>query len=116
MPEPPIAPRAGPERSSPGNPPAHPSAVDATSLGEPVGRPRTAVISATVALVSLVGGWTWAAAVQPGGFDARAESISALAAAGTPHRWIMATALLLTGAAHVVTAWALVPARRNGRI
>ena len=83
---------------------------------EPVGRPRTAVLSATVAVLALVGGWTWAAAVQSGGFDARAESISALAASGTPHRWIMTTALVLTGLAHLVTAWALVPARRPGRV
>ena len=83
---------------------------------EPVGRPRTAVMSATVAVLALVGGWTWAAAVQSGGFDARAESISALAASGTPHRWIMTTALVLTGLAHLVTAWALVPARRPGRV
>ena len=83
---------------------------------EPVGRPRTAVMSATVAVLALVGGWTWAAAVQSGGFDARAESISALAASATPHRWIMTTALVLTGLAHLVTAWALVPARRPGRV
>jgi len=82
---------------------------------EPTGRPRTAVLSATLAVVALVGGWTWAAAVQPGGFDSGSESISALAATGTPHRWIMTTALVLTGLAHLVTAWALVPARRAGR-
>ena len=64
---------------------------------EPTGRPRTAVLSATLAVVALVGGWTWAAAVQPGGFDSGSESISALAASGTPHRWIMTTALVLTG-------------------
>ena len=51
-------------------------------MSEPTGRPRTAVISATVAAVALVGGWTWAAAVQPGGFDQAAETISALAASG----------------------------------
>ena len=85
-------------------------------VGEPVGRPRTAVLSATVAVVALVGGWTWAAAVQPGGFDSGAESISALAASATPHRWIMSTALVITGLAHLVTAWALVPSRRPGRL
>ena len=79
------------------------------------GRPRTAVLSATVAVVALVGGWTWAAAVQPGGFDQVAESISALAASATPHRWIMTTGLVVTGLAHVVTAWALEPARHAGR-
>jgi predicted phosphodiesterase/hypothetical membrane protein len=84
--------------------------------GQPVGRPRTAVLSATVAVVALVGGWTWAAAAQPGGFDSAAESISALAASATPHRWVMTTGLVLTGLAHLVTAWALVPARRLGRL
>jgi len=35
--------------------------------------------------------------VQPGGFDQVAESVSALAAAATPHRWVMTTALVVTG-------------------
>ena len=80
------------------------------------GRPRTAVISATTGVVALVGGWTWAAALQPGGFDQGAESISALAASATPHRWVMTVALVVTGLAHLVTAWALTPARRPGRL
>ncbi|WP_392543523.1 DUF998 domain-containing protein [Oryzobacter telluris] len=79
------------------------------------GHPRTAVLSATSALVALVGGWTWAAATQPGGFDPVHESISALAASGTPHRWIMTTGLVLTGLAHLVTAWSLGRARTPGR-
>jgi predicted phosphodiesterase/hypothetical membrane protein len=95
--------------------PASPEGPRADLTG-PVGRPRTAVLSASVAVVALVGGWTWAAAVQPGGFDGGDESISALAASATPHRWIMTTALVLTGLAHLVTAWALVPARRDGRL
>lgn len=78
--------------------------------------PRLAVISATVALVSLVGGWTWAAALQGSGFDAGVESISALAGSATPHRWVMETALVLTGLAHLVTAWALGQARTGGRV
>ncbi len=82
----------------------------------PVGRPRTAVLSALVAVLALVGGWTWAAAAQPRGFDAGLESISALAASATPHRWIMTAGLVVTGLAHLVTAWALVPARRAGRV
>jgi predicted phosphodiesterase/hypothetical membrane protein len=86
-----------------------------TPPGRQAGRPRTAVLSATTALVALVGGWTWAAAVQPGGFDQVAESISALAASATPHRWVMTTGLVVTGLAHMVTAWALVPARPVGR-
>ena len=80
------------------------------------GRPRTAVLSATVAVAALVGGWTWAAALQPGGFDARSETISALAASATPHRWVMTAALVVTGLAHVVTAWALGAAQRTGRL
>ena len=93
-----------------------PTSEPPTTSAGPVGRPRTAVLSATVAVLALVGGWTWAAAAQPGGFDASAESISALAASATPHRWIMTTGLVITGLAHLVTAWALVPARRVGRL
>ena len=74
------------------------------------------MLSATVAVIALVGGWTWAAAVQPGGFDARSETISALAASATPHRWVMTTGLVVTGLAHVVTAWALGAAHRTGRV
>jgi predicted phosphodiesterase/hypothetical membrane protein len=81
----------------------------------PTGRPRLAVLSSATAAVSLVGGWTWAAALQAG-FDPRAESISALAAVGTPHRWVMTTALVVTGLGHLVTAWALGAARRAGRL
>ncbi len=78
-------------------------------------RPRLAVLCALVAPVSLVLGWTWAAAAQPGSFDATEQTISALAAADAPHRWIMTGALVLTGAGHVVTALALSAARRAGR-
>ncbi len=85
-------------------------------MAAPTPHPRLAVISATVAVVSLIGGWTWAAAMQAGGFDAQTESISALAATATPHRWVMETALVLTGLAHLVTAWALAEARIGGRI
>ncbi len=81
----------------------------------PTGRPRVAVLSSATALVSLVGGWTWAAALQVG-FDPRAESISALAAASTPHRWVMTASFALTGLGHIVTAWALGAARPAGRL
>ena len=85
-------------------------------MSSPTGWPRTAVLSATTAAVALIGGWTWAAALQPAGFDPRVESISALAATATAHRWVMSAALVVTGVAHVVTAWALTPARRAGRL
>ncbi len=76
------------------------------------GSARLAPLSATVAAVALIGGWTFAARMQPAGFDSTRDSISALAAVGTPHRAVMTTALLVTGLAHIVTAWALGPAAR----
>ncbi|MFC7485854.1 DUF998 domain-containing protein [Knoellia sp. CPCC 206453] len=79
------------------------------------GRPRGALLSATTAAVALVGGWTVAATQQPAGFDSVRESISALAAVETPHRWIMTVALVLTGLAHVGSALMLPGLRRPGR-
>ncbi|MFC7490833.1 MULTISPECIES: DUF998 domain-containing protein [unclassified Knoellia] len=79
------------------------------------GRPRGALLSATTAVVALVGGWTWAATQQPAGFDSVRESISALAAVETPHRWIMTVALVLTGLAHIGSAVMLPGLRRAGR-
>lgn len=99
-----------------GDPETAPPPGPGASRRVPVGRPRLAVLSATTAAVALVGGWTWAAAVVPGGFDQVAESISALAAEATPRRWVMTTGLVVTGVAHAVTAWALAPAARAGRV
>ena len=79
------------------------------------GHVRGAVASATTALVALVGGWTWAAMRQPDGFDPVRESISALAASETPHRWIMTVALVVTGLAHIGSALLLPRLRRGGR-
>jgi len=79
------------------------------------GRPRGALLSATAAVVALVGGWTVAAIQQPAGFDSVRESISALAAIETPHRWIMTVALVLTGLAHIGSALMLPGLRRAGR-
>ncbi|MBR7744733.1 DUF998 domain-containing protein [Phycicoccus sp. BSK3Z-2] len=84
-------------------------------MARPPGALRTAVVSATVAAVSLVGGWTWAQKLVGTGFDPRVESISALASLSTPHRWVMTSALVVTGLAHCVTAWALGSARWTGR-
>ncbi|MBM6405379.1 DUF998 domain-containing protein [Phycicoccus sp. CSK15P-2] len=83
-------------------------------MARPAGALRTAVVSATTAVVALVGGWTWAQNLI-GGFDARSESISALASLATPHRWVMTTGLVVTGLAHCVTAYALGSAHRVGR-
>jgi predicted phosphodiesterase/hypothetical membrane protein len=79
------------------------------------GRPRGALLSAFVAFAALVGGWTWGAMQQPAGFDSVRESISALAAVETPHRWIMTSALVLTGVAHVGSALMLPGLRGRGR-
>lgn len=84
-------------------------------MARPDGALRTAVVSSAVAAVALIGGWTWAAELVGAGFDVRAESVSALASRATPHRWVMTTALVVTGLAHVVTAVALGAARREGR-
>ncbi len=80
------------------------------------GRPRLALVSATVSVVALIGGWTYAAALQPAGIDWSQLSISTLAAQTTPHRWAMTTAFLLTGLGYVTTAATLPRLRRPGRI
>ncbi|WP_299447870.1 DUF998 domain-containing protein [uncultured Phycicoccus sp.] len=85
-------------------------------MSRPAGALRTAVVSSAVAAVALIGGWTWAAELVGSGFDPRAESISALASLGTPHRWVMTAALVVTGLAHCVTAAALGSARLPGRV
>lgn len=65
---------------------------------------RWAVVSAGVAPVALIGGWSWAEAVQSEGYDPLRDTISALAAAGGVVGAIMTTALALLGACHLVTA------------
>ncbi len=77
--------------------------------------PWWVLVSATVAPVALIGGWTLAAAVQPDGFDSATETISALAAVGTPDRWIMTLAIGITGVCHVITAAGLREAAIPGR-
>ena len=62
-------------------------------------------VSAVVAPVALIGGWTWGATRQPAGFDSLRDTISALAALDATDRWIMTTGLALLGAAHLATAF-----------
>lgn len=78
--------------------------------------PWWAVLSAAGAPVLLIGGWTVAAARQPGDFDSTTETISALAAYGAADRWIMTAGLAGLGACHVVTALGLRPAALPGRL
>jgi hypothetical membrane protein len=65
---------------------------------------RWALASAGIAPVALIGGWTWAGAVQPDGYDPLRDTISALAAHGATDRWIMTIGLAMLGACHLVTA------------
>ncbi|MGH4021278.1 MAG: DUF998 domain-containing protein [Pseudonocardiaceae bacterium] len=78
--------------------------------------PWWALLSASSAPVLLIGGWTLAAARQPGGFDPTTETISALAAHGATNRWIMTTGLAGLGVCHMVTALGLRPAAPAGRL
>ncbi len=78
--------------------------------------PWWGVVSAAAAPVLLIGGWTVAAGLQPGSFDAVVSTISALAARGATDRWVMTLALAGTGACYVVTGLALRSAALPGRI
>jgi hypothetical membrane protein len=78
--------------------------------------PWWTAVSATLAPVFLIGGWTLAAARQPAGYDPVRDTISALAALGATDRWIMTTGLAGLGLCHVVTALGLRFAARVGRV
>jgi Protein of unknown function (DUF998) len=80
------------------------------------GVPWWGLVSSAAAPVLLVGGWTVAAGLQPGSFDAVAGTISALAAEGAADRWVMTLALAGVGACHVITGLALRPASPAGRL
>lgn len=73
-------------------------------------------VSAALAPVAMIGGWTVAAALQPGAFDSVRETISALAAAPAAHPWVMTAGLAVTGVCHVVTASGLRAVPRTGRL
>jgi hypothetical membrane protein len=72
-------------------------------------------VSSLLAPVALIGGWTVAAALQPGGFDSIEGTISALAARAATDRWVMTLGIAVTGLCHLTTALALRPAARVGR-
>jgi len=81
-----------------------------------VGVPWWARVSSLLAPVLLIGGWTVAAALQPGGFDSTVRTISELAALDAGDRWVMSLAIAGTGVCHVVTALGLRPAAQRGRV
>ena len=63
----------------------------------------------------MIGGWLLAEALAPG-FDPVRRTISELATADVPHPGVMTAGLLVTGAAHVVTASGLPGVPRAGRL
>ncbi len=78
--------------------------------------PWWAVVSAALAPVFLVGGWTVAAALQPAGYSSNRDSISALAGLAATDRAVMTAGLVGLGVCHLVTACGLRPARLAGRL
>lgn len=81
-----------------------------------IGVPWWGRLSSLLAPVLLIGGWSLAAARQPGGFDPVTGTISALAALDAADRWVMTLGIAGTGVCHLVTAAALRPAARTGRV
>lgn len=72
--------------------------------------------AAVLAPMIFAAGWVLGAHLQPPGYDPVSQTISALAARTTPHRWVMTGALVLTGICQVLTAAGLRPAARPGRL
>jgi hypothetical membrane protein len=73
-------------------------------------------LSSLLAPVLLIGGWTLSASLQPGGFDSVTGTISELAGYDAASRWVMTLGIAGTGLCHLVTAAALHPAARAGRV
>jgi hypothetical membrane protein len=76
---------------------------------------RRVVVSASVAPVALIGGWSLAQSRQPPTYDPIQDTISALAAHGASDRWIMTAALAVLGVCHLVTASGLTESKPTGR-
>lgn len=77
--------------------------------------PWWGVVSSAAAPVLLVGGWTWAASLQPQ-FDPVSQTVSDLSALGATDRWVMTATFVVVGCCYVITGLALRPARRTGRL
>ena len=77
--------------------------------------PWWGVVSAVCAPIVLVVGWATAAELQPR-YDWILQTVSVLASPGAADRWVMSWTFLLVGTLDVVTALALRPAVRLGRI
>jgi hypothetical membrane protein len=74
------------------------------------------MVSASVAPVALIGGWTLAASRQGPGYNAVRDTISALAARDATDAWVMTTGLAVLGACHVATAIGLTEAGTPARV
>lgn len=71
---------------------------------------RWVIGSSGLAPVALIGGWTWAAALQGPGYDSLRDTISALAARDATDRGVMTAGLAVLGLCHLATAAGLVEA------
>jgi hypothetical protein len=78
--------------------------------------PWWGVVSSAAAPVLMIGGWTVAAALQPGSFDQVTGTISALAGYGATDRWVMTLGLAGVGAGQVSWGRARRPAAAPGRL
>jgi hypothetical membrane protein len=78
--------------------------------------PWWGLVSSAAAPVLLIGGWTMAARLQPSFVDPVTDTVSALAAVGAAHRWVMTATFLAVGVCDVVTGLALRPAALPGRL
>ena len=78
--------------------------------------PWWGLVSSAVAPVLLVGGWTVAAGLQPGSFNAVTDTISSLAAEGAADRWVMTARAGGGGGLPRGDGLALRPAASAGRL
>lgn len=74
------------------------------------------VLSATGAVLLLIGGWLVAGALQPATYDPVRDTISKLAAAGASDRWLMTLAFVGIGLCHLTTASGARAVRPAGRV
>ena len=78
--------------------------------------PWWGVLSASAALVFLVGGCTVATALQPPSFNWLASTVSTLTEREAADPWLMTATFAVTGACEMATALALRPAAMPGRL
>lgn len=78
--------------------------------------PWWVILSAGMALVSLIGGWAVAASLQPTNFDPLTQTISSLYADGATDRWLMTSVLVVVGVCYIVTAYGIDVVRTGARV